>query len=189
MRVQARGIGEGEVAEVVVGDEPVVDELVGFHEDPGEVAHVPVAHVGSEDRLEARAECVTSGVERRRVHRVVGLAAEVEPIDEAGTEVVDGLDVARAPVVDIVGSVLRAREEAAHSIEISALTRRAVLLEQFDDLVDVEPCRVELADRLAVALLPVADEIGEQRRAPGDTAFEEHEVECGEATRHAAEEQ
>ena len=43
--------------------------------------------------------------------------------------------------------------------------------------------------RRAVALLPVADEVGVERRRPRHAAFEEPEVEVGEAAGHAAEEQ
>ena len=45
------------------------------------------------------------------------------------------------------------------------------------------------ASRVAVALLPVADEVGVERRRPRHAALEEPEVEVGEAAGDAAEEQ
>src|SRR4029453_5218122 len=53
---EAHCVAEHEVAEVVVGEQPVLDELVGLGHYRGHVRHVEVADVGAEDRVEARAQ-------------------------------------------------------------------------------------------------------------------------------------
>ena len=45
---EPHGVGEGEVAEVVLRDQPVFDQLVGFGQHHAHVGHVEMADVGAE---------------------------------------------------------------------------------------------------------------------------------------------
>ena len=65
----------------------------------------------------------------------------------------------------------------------------AVLLQVLEQGVDVELCRVEVADGVPVALLPVAHQIGQKAARPSDATFEEADAQCREPTGDAAEEQ
>src|SRR5713101_8144715 len=71
---EPHGVGEREVAEVVGGDEAVLEEFVCLGQHVQHVRHVEVADVGAEDRVEPRAERVHAAVERPGVAPVVGLA-------------------------------------------------------------------------------------------------------------------
>src|SRR4051812_1688016 len=79
--VQAGRVAEDEVAEVLLGDELLLDELVGLVDDVADVGDVPVADVRPEDGLQASAERVHFGVEGPRVDGIIGLASEVEAVD------------------------------------------------------------------------------------------------------------
>jgi hypothetical protein len=63
--------------------------------------------------------------------------------------------------------------------------RVAVLVDEAQQQRDVDARGVERADRPGVALLPVPDEIREQRAGPGDAALEEAEAERRKAARDA----
>ena len=52
-RVEPRGIGEDELAQVIVADQPVLDHFVGIPEDRGRVDDVEVADVRAEDGPES----------------------------------------------------------------------------------------------------------------------------------------
>src|SRR5215471_7587421 len=93
-RPEARGVLEGEGAEVVLRDQAVLDELPGLLDDLTDVAHVPVPDVGAEESVEPDAEGVDPRVERPGVERVVGLATEVEARDEAVAHVLGALNAA-----------------------------------------------------------------------------------------------
>jgi hypothetical protein len=73
--VQARRVGEGELAEVVLGDKAVLYQLPRLLQHLGHVRHVEVPDVGGEDGVEA---VIAVPVEGPGGHGVVGLAAEVE---------------------------------------------------------------------------------------------------------------
>src|SRR6266511_5881608 len=90
--VEANRVREHEGAEVVVVEELALDELVRLLEHGGDVGYVPVADVGAEDRAELDSEGVDAGVERERVGRVVGLAAEEEVRHEALDEILGRVD-------------------------------------------------------------------------------------------------
>src|SRR5207237_3057560 len=64
-----------------------------------------------------------------------------------------------------------------------------VLAREVQQPLAVELVRMRRLDRLAVALLPVAHEVGVEHAGPPDAAFEEGEVQIGEAARHPAEEE
>src|SRR5262249_59999714 len=49
---EAHGVAEHEVAEILLVDQPVLDQLVGFGDDVGHVRHVEMSDVRAEDRVE-----------------------------------------------------------------------------------------------------------------------------------------
>src|SRR5262245_2802061 len=71
---QVDGVGEREVAEVVLGDHAVLDQLVRLGERIAHVDHVEVADVRAVERVELGAERVGLA-ERPAVGAIVGLAA------------------------------------------------------------------------------------------------------------------
>src|SRR5690349_9397121 len=95
-------VGEHEVAEVVIVDQAVLDQLIGFRHHVRHVGDVEMADVGREDRVEPRAHRIRLAVERPRVDGVVRLAAEVEAWHEQIFEIVLLLDLAAEVVVDIL---------------------------------------------------------------------------------------
>ena len=78
----------------------VLDHLPSLRQHLADVGDVPVADVGGEDRLQARTERVAIGVERDRRERIVGLAAEVEALEEA-LDVFLALDARLRELVEI----------------------------------------------------------------------------------------
>src|SRR5712691_5592444 len=187
------GVGEGEVAEVLRGDETVLDELVGLRQHLEHVRHVEVADVGAEQRVEPRAERVDAAVERPDVHRVVGLTAKVEGCREQIAEIFLALDPARGVVVE-VWEAAGARDGVGVGPAVPLGKRRhdvlaAVLPRQLHEEPAIEGAGIGVLERLPVSLLPVADEVGVQDACPPRTALEEGEPEIGEAACHPAEEQ
>ena len=57
------GVGENEVAVVGVGEDAFFDQAMALEQDCGDVGHVPMADVGGEDRLQARAHRIAACVE------------------------------------------------------------------------------------------------------------------------------
>jgi hypothetical protein len=76
-RMEPRGIGEDELAQVIVADHPVLDHFVGVLEDRGHVDDVEVAGVRAEDAPES---VIAVPIEGPGGHHVGGLAAEVEAL-------------------------------------------------------------------------------------------------------------
>ena len=132
------------------------------------------------------------GVERERGQRVVGLAAEVELPREHVADVLAPFDAARRELVERVGVLVGEAEEGEPVVELveaGAVAVVAELLEQLDQAGAVEMVGVVELDRLPVALLPVAEQVGVEARRPGDTALEEREPQLGEPVGNAGEEQ
>src|SRR4051794_286523 len=77
---QAHRVLEHEVAEIVLADIAVLDQLKRFRQRLAHVDHVEMPDIGAVDRVELRVERVQLE-ERRRVHPVVGLAAEIVRLD------------------------------------------------------------------------------------------------------------
>ena len=163
----------------------VLDHLVDLAEHVGHDRDVPVRDVGTEHRVEACAERVGLRVERGDGHGVVGLAPAVERRHEQVLDLLDAFDAARRELVEQDAVLLGVdRRLRRHARPIAA-----VPLEQRRELGPVDALGVEAAHGLPVALLPVADEVGVERRGPRHAAFEEAEVEVGEAPGDAAEEE
>ncbi len=134
--------------------------------------------------LKPRAERVDLGVERGAVHRVVGLAPEEEAGHEQFGDVGPLFDAARGELVEqrrIFG-----RTGDAHRFRAGG-ERSAVLRHEVEEqrLVDGRPDRGARA-RCGCASPSARSRSREQRRRPRDAAFEEREVERGEAAGHAA---
>src|SRR5262249_38755735 len=91
---EAYGVREGEVPEVVVVEQSVLDQLVRLRHHLGHVGDVEVADVRAEERVETRAHRVGVAVEGPRVDGVVGLAAEVVAADVQILEVLLAGDLA-----------------------------------------------------------------------------------------------
>src|SRR5207247_2427490 len=163
---QPHGVGEGEVAEVLERDEPVLDELVGLGEDVRHVGHVEVADVRAEERVEPCAARIDAAVERPGVDRVVSLAAEVEARHEEVAQVLPALDPARGVVVEVVEAAGRVDGLGVGPAVPLAKRRRNLLVpvrpHEPTDHVAIERAGIGVLERPAVALLPVADEIGVQ---------------------------
>ena len=133
---------------------------------------------------------VRLAIEGPRVDRVVGLAAEVEARDVEVAEILLARDLATRVVVEILDAagavaVVVQPVAATHRLDHGGLP---VLLGEREQLGPVEARRVGVLERVALALLPVPDEIGEERARPADAALEEGEVDLGESARDAAEE-
>src|SRR6476646_4516797 len=103
-------VREREVAEIRLADVPVLDELPCLGEHAAEVGHVPVPDVRREDRRQARPRGIATGVERERVHRVVGLTAEEVLLCEDPAHVVGTVDPARRELVDRVRTLVGVAE-------------------------------------------------------------------------------
>ena len=61
-RVQTRGVGERELAEIVLGHEALLDQLKGFRNHVREIGHIEMGKVGAENRRAAGRPCA----DRRR---------------------------------------------------------------------------------------------------------------------------
>src|SRR5262245_9038339 len=150
-----------------------------------------MADVGAEERAEARPERVRLLVEGPRVDRIVRLAAEVEAADVEIEEVLLARDLAARVVVEVgnvAGAVAVVVESlaAAHGVHDA---RCRVLLGELEEGFSVEARGIRVLEGVQLPLLPVPDEIGEQRAGPTHAAFQEGEVELGETARDTAEEQ
>ena len=102
-------------------------------------------------------------------------------LDEGVRELVEG----RRILVRIAQELQRRLEP----IEPIDDLRTAVLGEQSPERVDVETGGVVAPDLVAVALLPVADDVGVEAARPRDAALVEREAQTGKAARHSAEDQ
>ena len=169
----------------------MLDELVRLRDDVGHVRDVEVPDVGREDRVQPRSHGIGLTVERPRVDRIIGLAAEVKARHEQLLEVRLLRDLATEVVVDVL-------DAARHGLRLVQALAAAdcrhdlilcVLAGEVQQPPAVELVRMRRLDRLAVALLPVAHEVGVEHARPPDAAFEEGEVQIGEAARHPAEEE
>ena len=74
-----RGVGERELAEILLGDEALLHHLERFGNHLPEIGHVEMREVGAEDRPQPDAH---AGIEGPHGRSVVGLAAEVEVAGE-----------------------------------------------------------------------------------------------------------
>src|SRR5204863_5590939 len=117
------------------------------------------------------------------------LAAEVEAWHEQVAHVLGAVDLARGKLVERRRRRLELAERFGEPGEVGAEALVAVLREQLHEQFRVDPRRVEMVDRLAVALLPVREEIGVERARPADAALEQAEAELRKAPRDTAEEQ
>src|SRR5262249_61426132 len=110
------------------------------------------------------------GVERPRVDRIIGLAAEVEARHEQILEVLFLFDLAAEVVVD----VLHAARERLRLVEpLPATDRRRDLLLRVLAREVQEPAAIELRgmrrlDRLAIALFPVTNKVRVEHPRPPD---------------------
>src|SRR5262245_22214010 len=189
---EARGVLEGEGAEVVLREQAALDELEGLLDDLAHVAHVPVPDVRADDRVQLRAERVRARVEGPGVHRVVGLAAEVEARHEEVVQLARALDAAGRELVEriaVLDPVAADRHALDQPVELREERGIPVLAEEAHELVTVELRRVVGADGALVPLLPVRDQVGEERAGPGDAALEEGEAQAREAPRDTAQEE
>src|SRR4051794_7117307 len=190
-RPQRHRVLEREPAEVGLGGVALLHQLPRFGQHLPDVRNVPVPDVRREQRLEPGPTGATR-VERQRGHGIVGLAAEVVAAGEAVADLVGVGDAATRELVQRGGILVGEAEHAETGVELVepfAVARRPVLLEQRLDLGAVQVRRVVVLDRVAVALLPVPDEVRQERGRPRDTTFLEREAQLREALRHAAHEQ
>src|SRR5918999_5611837 len=78
---------------------------------------------------------------------------------------------------------------AVAPVKLGADVGVTVLADELAQELPVELGRVHVREAFGAAPLPVLDQVAEKLAAPADAAFEEGEVEIGEAARHAAQEQ
>src|SRR5215469_5709193 len=91
---KAHGVREGEVSEVAVVEQSVLDQLVRLRHHFGHVGDIEMADVRAEERVQTRAHWVGLAVEGPRVDGVVGLAAEIVGADVQILEVLLAADLA-----------------------------------------------------------------------------------------------
>src|SRR5262249_61590553 len=121
-----------------------------------------------------------------------GIVAEVERGHEEILPVLLLRDLAGGVVVEILEAARQA-ERVRIGPAIAGAQRRdvvlvSVLLGQLLEQGAVERPRVHVLEGLAVALVPVADEVAEQHATPAHAALQEREPELGEAPGDPAEE-
>src|SRR5882672_2657494 len=184
---EPHGIGEGEVAEIIGGDELVLHELVGFGQHVHHVGHVEVTDVRSEQRVEPRAEGVHPAIEGPGIDTIVRLAPEIELGREEIAQVFLALDPARGVIVE-VRDAARGRDGIGTGPAVALAQGRRhvlapILAHEVHEERAIQVAGIGVLERLAVALLPVADEIGVEHGGPADAALEEGEVEAGEPPR------
>src|SRR6266542_82790 len=147
--VQTGGIAEDELAQLGLGDEAVLDHLVGLLEHLGHVDHVEMTNVGAEDGPQSVAAVLVESPRRRHG---VGLAAEVEALGEMPAQLLGGGDGHRGEVVDLfaVGALCELVDRLERLDQTEAGEHLVHLL-----LVDAAPvAREEVLQRLE------AEEIG-----------------------------
>ena len=92
-------IGERESTKVLLA------ELISFHEFPRfeenalHIGDIPMPDIGTEERTQASAHGIESGIERHGVHGVVGLAAEEELLGKDPANILGPAKVAMAKLV------------------------------------------------------------------------------------------
>src|SRR5207245_6615845 len=141
-------------------------------------------------RVAPRAHRVGLAIEGPRVDRIVGLTAEVVALDVEIAEVLLARDLAARGVVeslDAAGAVTVVVQALATSHGVDHRGLR-VLLRQLEQALPVEPRGIRVLERVPLPLLPVPDEIRIERAGPAHPAFQEGEVQLGEAPGDAAEE-
>src|SRR2546427_4831820 len=186
------GVGEDEVAEVPLAEHAGLDQPVRLGQHLPHVGHVPVTDVGAEDRLQACAERVNPRVERDRGEAVVGLAAEVEALDEEVADVLGARDARGRELVQrraVLVGLAETGEPLRQSVETRRHAGRAVATEEVRQERPVEVRGVIVLEGLAVSLLPVTDDAGVEIAGPRHTAFEEGEAQLREAARYTGEKQ
>ena len=162
----------------------VFHELERFGGDIAHVGHVPMADVRAEDGAQARPQRVLARVERPGVDRVVGLAAEIEIGNEALAHVLQRVDAAARELIEhrrifhrgpdgIAGADVE--REVARGLVVGAARHQlaAVLPVQLPEAFPVEVVGIEVLDGVAIAFLPVADEVAVEAAAPAHAALEE----------------
>ena len=128
------------------------------------------------------------------VHGVVGLTAEEEVGDEAVADVLGFGDARVGEFVELLRGVLRGEHagRAQRLLDLFELAHRLLVAvggEEIHDAVLVEQSRVDVLQRLGVALLPAGDDAAVEVGGPSRAAFQEAHAELGEAVSDAAEEQ
>src|SRR6266851_8032020 len=183
------GVREYEVAVVGVGQDAFVDQAMTLEEDRGYVGHVPMADVGGENRLQARAHRIAACVERAIDAQVVGLATEVE-VAEDSREVVLLADARVRPFVAIRGAIMTLDTFVVSPRRARRILRDelgpAIFREQLMQARAIEPRRIVVHESGKIALFPMLLERMEQVAGPSGAAFEEAEAEFGKSRRHSA---
>src|SRR5712664_4365312 len=183
-------VREGEVAEVVLGYQIFLEQLIGLRQRMAHVDHVEMPDVRAVDRVQLRAERIVP-TECPGIGPVVGLAPEVErpgiqidPVflagDLAGGEIVEIVDPAGQARV-VVGPAIP-RLQRRHQVRIT------VLLSQAHQQGTIELSRIHMLQRLAIAPFPVLGQVAEQLAGPAHAAFEEGESKVREAPGHPTQE-
>ncbi len=130
----------------------------------------------------------TFELKRPRDHGIVGLAAIIEIRHEQIAQIFQLLGAAGGPVIEIFRTALRLGDPLDDFIGFALHSVIAVLVDEFAHECAVQTLRVEIVDRFGVALLPMADDVGENAAGPMHAALEESEIQIGESAGDAAEE-
>ena len=179
-RPERHRVLERQRPEVGLGGVAVLDQLPRLGQHLADVGHVPVPDVGREQRLQPRHRPGCGGCRTR------ARSSGRRPRTRSGTAVVNTSRMSSASRMPQRGELVERRRvlvgEAEHAqavvepVEPLAVARAMPYCSNsIGELAAVEVRGVVVLDRVAVALLPVADEVGVQRRGPRDAALLERE--------------
>ena len=186
--MQAQGIEKGEFAKIILGDAAAFDQFVSLRDRLGHVGHVPVRDIRSHHRAQPRSQRVDVAGERPSHQRVIGLASEVEIRHESIPDILGLANHGAREFVEHPGARRRPGEELANAIGPGPHRVVAVLLDVLHQLVDIQTIRIEVKNRLGVALAPVTEKLRIQAAGPGHAALKEAEAQGRKTARHPAEE-
>src|SRR5512135_1139406 len=96
------------------------------------------------------------------------------------------LGAAGGPVIEIFRTALRLGDPFNDFIRFALHSVSAVRVDELAHKSAVQTLRVEIVDRLGVALLPMADDVGENAAGPMHAALEESEIQIRESAGDAA---
>src|SRR5215470_4194912 len=120
---ELRRVAPHELRELRLVEQARADEAPGGRQDAVEVAGVPVAEVGGEDRAQPRAGGDRRG-EGEGDRAVVGLAAEVEAVREERGELLLAAGADVAPVVAVGGRLPGCGERREPRAQVAAARAR-----------------------------------------------------------------
>src|SRR5579864_4453603 len=166
---QSRRIDERKIAKVLRRHQTVVNQFVRLFEHLAHIGYVPVPDIRTQHGVQPRAVRIHPPIECNRIQPVIRLAPEVEIRHEQVLDFLAAGDFAAPPLVQhrlvalpmtrrILGPVRRLRklvDPPIVAVKLALDHFPAVALEQFAQFRKIEILRIELLDRIAIALAPM----------------------------------